>query len=375
MSNSKQILPGSTIGVLGDGQLGRMLAITAARMGYHVAILGPVGRNSPAGEVSKHAWSWGENPTKVPLVTLQKFVEVCDVITYEWENVPVRLIERLQELGAVCLPDVSILKIAQDRRLEKQLFTDCGLEIAPYSNIEDQDDLKAFLQEPAPTYPRRLKACHGGYDGKGQVLVTSAGDLLEAFASLQSRTEIVSCILEEVVDFDYELSVIVARNQSDKSVWYPPVRNLHEDGILRVTSYDQYSVLSIERGIESKAVEAALDIAKKLDLVGLLAVEMFVTQGGEVLINEIASRPHNSGHWTIEGCSISQFEMHIRAICNLQLWTPQPLFQSVNMFNLFGETSNEIAIALNTPNTAVHLYGKEEVRPDRKMGHITRWSR
>jgi 5-(carboxyamino)imidazole ribonucleotide synthase len=364
MSAISKVLPHTfTPGILGDGQLGRMLAFAAANLGYKVAIIGPMGPGSPAGLVSEYAYCWGDisNEESADMASIEKFAHVSDVIILEWENVPIWMIEKFVAMGKVVCPAANVLEVAQDRIKEKKLARQLKIPTVAFGAVMDSGMLKK------PITSTILKTCRGGYDGKGQVRVELGDSLEEAWKQIQGKsTETIPCILESVAGIDYETSVIVGRDAEGEMVCFPLTKNDHEDCILRNTVYEKGAIPEI---VEAKASLYACTLAEHLGVVGLLAVEFFVTKKGEVLFNEMAPRPHNSGHWTIEGCDISQFEMYIFIACGLPMCMPEPSFNRVTMKNYIGELPN-MSEELDE-GKSVHLYGKEEVRKGRKMGHVT----
>jgi 5-(carboxyamino)imidazole ribonucleotide synthase len=353
------ILPGSTIGILGAGQLGKMTAMAAARLGYETVVWAP--HREPAFDVASQIVQAGYDDTKA----FADFVAMTDVITIEWENIPVELLEALAVHRPV-RPSHKVLEVTQDRWHEKELFRKLDLNFArtirvnPERNGSDRVwGLEAF------NYPAILKTRRDGYDGKGQVLVAFPAEVLEeASTTLAGK----SCVLEEVIDFVAEGSVIVARNPSGDSYASPVLENTHQDGILRETRWPPRSKFLIGSGLGDRARKIALDIAEALELEGVLAVEFFFTEE-EIYVNELAPRPHNSGHGTIEAFKTSQFEQHVRAICNLPLGLMVPHSRFV-MRNLIGHDIDKMAELLTIP-TSLHIYNKGDVREGRKMGHYT----
>lgn len=273
------------------------------------------------------------------------------------------MITLMESWGLTCLPGPEVLKIAQDRLFEKQCFEACGLPVAPYVQLDTFWDIPNAAK---CSFPALLKTRRGGYDGKGQVEVASFEDLSKAFQSLQTegRPE-VACLLEQKIPFAYEVSVLVVQNMRGDCVTYPVVVNEHEGNILRRTIYRSDIV---PPRVAEKARQAAVKIAKRLGSIGVLGVEMFVTVDGDLIVNEVATRPHNSGHWTQDGCDESQFAMHIRAICNWPLHTPRVLCSEAIMTNYLGDEVEQAARDAEKQGTFVHLYGKEP-RPGRKVGH------
>jgi 5-(carboxyamino)imidazole ribonucleotide synthase len=350
--------PGSTIGILGGGQLGRMTAMAAARLGYHTHIFCS-DAHEPAIEVAQQATIAAFDDA----AALTRFAAAVDVITLEWENVPVATLELLARLKPVH-PKPAILAIAQDRIQEKTFARQQGIGTADFLAVNSAAELAAALQTIQP--PCILKSTRLGYDGKGQVKIMPGMAAADAWQQMGSSAG----ILEAIVDFDCEVSVIVARRGDGQSQTYPVVRNRHHNGILAETNCPAM----VTSEIEQEALALATRIADRLELVGLLAVEMFVLKtpnaaGQRVLLNEIAPRPHNSGHWTMDACACSQFEQLVRAVCGLPLGDTTPHSRS-RMRNLLGEDVTQWADLLAKPQTCLHLYGKGEARAGRKMGHV-----
>jgi 5-(carboxyamino)imidazole ribonucleotide synthase len=342
--------PGATIGIVGGGQLGRMSAMAAARLGFCCHIFTPEA-GSPASQVS--------GSTTVAEYTdndaLTRFAAAVDVITFEFENLPAASLDLLASLKPVH-PGAKILRISQDRLLEKKFLNDIGIATAPWTAIQTAADIS--------TLPGILKTTRLGYDGKGQALVRTPAEAQAAFEALNPKP----LVLEGLVDFHSEISVIVARNQSGAMASFDPVENRHKNHILDVT----LAPAPLPLDVLAEATRLARHIAESLNLIGLLAVEMFVTSTGTLLVNEIAPRPHNSGHWTLDACPASQFEMHIRAVAGLPL-PPAARHSDAVMKNLVGPRDMEAWPAiLATPGLIPHHYGKSEAREGRKMAHFTR---
>jgi len=349
------IAPGATIGILGGGQLGRMTALAAAQLGYRCHVFCPE-KDSPAKQVAAIATT----AKYTDKAALRRFAKSVDVATFEFENVELaaaRLLAKLKKLR----PGPNALAVAQDRLKEKNFLRGIGIETAPYRGVESVAGLAAALAEIGPR--AILKTVRFGYDGKGQMAIEPGGNP----AILWKRFGAKSGILEGRVDFACEVSVIVARGLDGKVVGYAPVENRHRDGILDTT----VAPARIPAAVAREATRIAVLAAKKLNVVGLLAVEMFVTKAGAVLVNELAPRPHNSGHWTIDACVTSQFEQLVRAICGLPLGSPERHSDAV-MKNLIGDEVNGWKHALADPAAKLHLYGKGKPVPGRKMGHVTR---
>jgi 5-(carboxyamino)imidazole ribonucleotide synthase len=346
--------PGSTIGILGGGQLGRMTAMAAARLGYRCHILAPEAK-SPAADVAA-AFT---NAPYEDEAALAAFVAAVDVVTLEFENVPVAAVERLARQVPV-RPGAEVLRVTQDRLAEKDFVRGLGIPVTGYARVESPADLTAAR---ALLGPGVLKTTRLGYDGKGQLRVTPDTDPAEAFARLGQPV----LIHEAWVDFAMELSVVTARGPQGQQASYVPVENRHRHHILDVT----IAPAPIAPELAAEAVAMAERIAGALELEGLLAVELFLTPDGRLLVNELAPRPHNSGHWTIDACAVSQFEQQVRAVCGLPLGDPAR-FADARMENLIGHDVDRWPQLLAEPGARLHLYGKRETRPGRKMGHVTR---
>ncbi|MBU1359025.1 MAG: 5-(carboxyamino)imidazole ribonucleotide synthase [Gammaproteobacteria bacterium] len=360
------VLPGATLGVMGGGQLGRMFVHAAQRMGYFTAVLDP-DAESPAGRVSHHHI----HADYTDVDALARLAGLADAITTEFENVPATALEHLAVARPVA-PSSAAVAIAQDRIREKAHFTSCGVGCAPYAVIETAEQLAAV---PDNLLPGILKTARLGYDGKGQRRVSSRAELAAAWADSGE----VPCVLEQLVALDFECSVIVARGANGLIVHFPAQRNVHREGILAVTEvHDQ----NMPADIMQAAVAAAESIAKGLDYVGVLCVEFFVLADGRLVVNEMAPRPHNSGHWTLDACDVSQFELQVRTMAGLPLNPPRQHSPAL-MLNLMGDLwfAGDAANAgpaeppwvdvLALPGTHLHLYGKTEPRAGRKMGHLT----
>ncbi len=345
------IAPGATIGVLGGGQLGRMFALAAARFGYRVHVYAPE-TDTPTEQVCAAATHAGYDD----MAMLKAFAAACDVVTYEFENVPVLAAEIIAATTPV-RPAPDWLRVAQDRRREKAFIQAAGATVATYKVIEVKEDL---VQAGLP-FPGILKTAQSGYDGKGQVRVADAAALAAAWESLHH----VPCVLEAVVPFEREISVIVARGEDGAVRCFPPVENKHENHILAET----IAPAPIGGNVAAEAVALAECIARHGGLAGLLAVEMFVLADGSILVNELAPRPHNSGHWSMDACQTDQFEQAVRAVCGLPLGGTE-ILAPARMRNLLGDAVNDWASYLTDATAHLHLYGKGAARPGRKMGHV-----
>ena len=349
--------PGSVIGILGGGQLGRMTAMAAARLGYRCHIYCDE-QDSPASHVAAKTIvaSYGD------VAALKAFAATVDVVTYEFENIPedtAAILEAIKPLR----PNRRCLAISQDRLKEKAFVNEAGVATAPYRRAANVAELAQAVHELGR--PAVLKTATLGYDGKGQVMIGANTDLGEAWKAMGGQLG----VLEGFVEFEREISVIVARDLQGHWQAFDPVENRHVHHILDTT----IAPAPINQELSYKAMATACHIAEAMDLVGLLAVEMFVTRQGTLLVNELAPRPHNSGHWTIDACITSQFEQYVRAICGLPLGSPQRHSDAV-MKNLLGEDALRWREILSEPGAKLHLYGKDEPRPGRKMGHVTRLS-
>jgi len=356
--NIPQLRPGATIGILGGGQLGRMLAMAAARLGLHCHIYCP-DKESPAFDVVRRISQaeYGDGNA------LAKFADAVDVITYEFENVPVETAGFLARRRPVW-PDPNVLATTQDRLSEKQFVTSLGFQTAAFAEINNAEDLTRALEKIGR--PSVLKTRRFGYDGKGQTKIVAATDPALAFSEVGAEPS----ILEAFVPFEREISVIAARGHDGRIASFDVTENEHGDHILRRSLVPA----AVNVAVAAEARRIAERIADALKYVGVLAVEMFVVPNGaghKVLVNEIAPRVHNSGHWTIDGASVSQFEQHIRAVAGWPLAEPVRRGR-IEMFNLIGAEAEDYAKWLVTPGASVHLYGKSVWRPGRKMGHVTR---
>jgi 5-(carboxyamino)imidazole ribonucleotide synthase len=355
------LLPGGTLGIVGGGQLGRMTAMAARTLGYRVEVLDPDPR-APAAPVADHHHVAALDDREAALA----FARRCDVITLEWENADADLLDELKAVTPVH-PDPAVLRVAQHRLREKERARDLGLRTAPFARVRSDAELSRALERIGT--PALLKTSTGGYDGRGQAPIRSASEAPEAFTALEGGER--ELILEGWVEFEAELSVVVARAGSGEMRSYPPVQNTHRDGILDST----LSPAPVPGEIAAEAVRISEALAEALEVVGVLAVELFLDPEGRLFVNEIAPRPHNSGHWTLEGCAVSQFEQLVRAVCGLPLGSTEPLSPTA-MVNLLGEhLENADAAAyrraLADPAAVLHLYGKAVGRRGRKMGHLT----
>ena len=356
------IPPGSTIGILGGGQLGRMLAMAAKRLGYRTHAYCP-DKDSPAFDVCTHHTVAGYDDQNA----LAVFAQAVDVITYEFENIPV---EPLKAIGDKIRPSLSVLETSQHRLKEKTAVNKLGIKTAPFASVHNQTELDAAILKIG--LPAVLKTATMGYDGKGQRKIKERHPERGEAESKDlrfldfARDDGKEYILEAFIPFSMEISVIVARGADGKMASYCPVRNTHKNHIL----FETIAPAPISPALSQKAEAIAKKIAEGLDLVGLMAVEMFVTGNDDLLVNELAPRPHNSGHWTIDAAVTSQFEQTVRAICGLPLGDTSRLCDA-RMLNLIGDEANDWQKYVAMPNAKLHLYGKKESRPGRKMGHVT----
>jgi 5-(carboxyamino)imidazole ribonucleotide synthase len=347
------IPPGSTIGILGGGQLGRMLAIAAANLGYRTHVYAP-GTSGPASEVAAR-WTHGAFEDAA---ALEAFASQVDVITYEFENVEVGALRHVPGIR----PGVPALEVAQDRLAEKSFVQTLGGRTAPFRAVDSFDDLKAALAEIGA--PAILKTRRFGYDGKGQARIPDAALARQAW----SRIDAQPAVLEGFVEFEAEFSILLARGIEGQIVRWDAPTNGHRDGILDISTVPATGIVLAQ---VEEAAALASRIAAELNYVGVLACEFFASADGPVF-NEMAPRVHNSGHWTIEGAVTSQFENHIRAICGLPLGSTALTGRGAEMRNLIGSDADEWPQILADPAAHLHLYGKHETKPGRKMGHVTR---
>lgn len=346
--------PVETVGILGGGQLGRMLAVAASRLGLRTHVYAP-DTDPIAAQVANAVTRASYEDADA----LTEFAGSADVVTYEFENVPAEALDRL-ESGRKLLPRRNALTISQDRLVEKSFLNDAGLTTAPYANVEtDSDVIEAAAGVGAPSI---MKTRRLGYDGKGQVPLHRPEDAAAGWAELGK----VPCIVEGLVAYRCEISVIAARSQRGEVVCFEPGENVHRDGILRTTRVPA----SISEAERAEALRAATTILESLDYVGVMGIELFVTPEG-LAVNEIAPRVHNSGHWTQNGCAIDQFEQHIRSVAGWPLGDGSR-HSDVEMTNLIGDDVLKVGELARDPRLALHVYGKADARPGRKMGHVNR---
>ena len=350
---------GDALGVIGGGQLGRYFVQAAQALGFRTVVLEP-DQLSPAGAVADHHIVAAYDDSDA----LTELADLCSAVTVEFENPPVATLEFLAE-RIIVRPSPNAVAIAQDRRREKQFCVDNRIQVAPFAVIENLDDVGAIADRAGELFPAILKTARMGYDGKGQQRLANYTELRGAFTVLGN----VPCVLEKVVPLDDELSVIVARGVDGEVVTYEPTRNLHVDGVLDVSSAP-----IANSQVTEQAHKVALRLAEALDYVGVLGVEFFVS-GGELLVNEMAPRPHNSGHWTLDAAQTSQFEQQVRALVGMPLGSTAMTHPAVVMLNLLGDRwahgDPNFALAASDSSANLHLYGKSEAKPGRKMGHLT----
>ena len=351
------ILPNATLGVLGGGQLGRMFTLAAYSMGYRVVVLDP-DPHSPAGLIADQHIKANYRDH----AALQMLGDECAAVTTEFENVPAESMEYLEKFCAV-RPNAEAVRIAQDRIREKTFVQDHGLATAAFAAIYEDADIVAAIE--TLTAPLLMKTASLGYDGKGQVQVNTLAEARSAFEQLGNA----ACVLEEMVDLEREISVILARSINGQTSVYPVGENRHVNGILDTTIVPA----TLDATLGEQAIDMATRLADSMDYCGILAVEFFCTRQGDLLINELATRPHNSGHYTVDACTTSQFEQQVRMMCGLPPADTQML-SPVVMTNLLGDIwkdgEPDWQQVLNEPQAHLHLYGKKEARPGRKMGHI-----
>ncbi len=351
---SEMLAPGATIGILGGGQLGRMLSIAAARLGFTTHIFEP-GANPPAGQVADRVTTAAYDDADA----LAAFAASVDVITYEFENIPTHALDLLESHRPI-RPGREALRVSQDRLTEKTFLQGLGLKTAPFANITDLESLQAAMDEIGT--PAILKTRRFGYDGKGQARLRAPEDAETALADMAGSPS----ILEGFVDFSHEASVIAARGLDGQVACFDPGENVHRDGILHTTTIPA----RLSPAQRTDAILLAANILNALDYVGVMGVELFVTPEG-LIVNEIAPRVHNSGHWTQNGCAVDQFEQHIRAVSGWPLGDGQR-HSDVVMENLIGHDMDRVPELARERDVALHLYGKAEVKAGRKMAHFNR---
>jgi 5-(carboxyamino)imidazole ribonucleotide synthase len=358
MSTPFPLPPGSTVGIVGGGQLGRMLALAAARLGFRTAVLAREA-GSPAGQVAalEIVGPYDDEASVLALAAL------CDVLTFEFENIPAEVMAALEAKGASLAPPSQALAISQDRVTEKTFLNAHGLPTTAFLDVQSEADIIAALEHLGA--PALLKSRRGGYDGKGQAWVRSAADAAPALAAIGRRP----AILEANAIFVRELSVIAARGRDGALAVYPLVENHHENGVLRRSLAP--AIASAQT--RADAVRYARTLLGALSYVGVLGLELFELEDGRLLVNEFAPRVHNSGHWTLDGCEVDQFEQHIRAVAGWPLGPTAPLART-EMLNLLSDEAEDWAALAADPSARVWLYGKRGSAPGRKMGHVNRLS-
>ncbi|WP_062052252.1 5-(carboxyamino)imidazole ribonucleotide synthase [Bacillus sp. JCM 19034] len=353
---SRIIKPGQTIGIIGGGQLGRMMAIAAKQMGYRIAVLEP-SPDSPCGQVADYVIEAAYDDRQAA----KELAKISDVITYEFENIDSETATWLTE-EADFPQGANVLRFTQHRLLEKETIQSVGIPVAPFYAVHSIEDVENAANEIG--FPAVLKTCRGGYDGKGQRVVKDISQLAEAAKELLEQSE---CVLEAWIPFQLELSVIVTRSRNGETAVFPVAENEHKENIL----HRSYVPARVKDEVIEEAKRIALTLVTELDVVGTLAVELFMLEDGRLYVNELAPRPHNSGHYSIEACVTSQFEQHVRAVCGLPLGSTD-LLRTVIMENILGEHVEPIMNQLlNLHDVKLHLYGKSEVKAKRKMGHLT----
>jgi 5-(carboxyamino)imidazole ribonucleotide synthase len=353
--SNKVILPGQTIGIIGGGQLGRMMALAAKPMGYRIAVLDP-DIDSPCGQIADYTIIGAYDD----LNAIKDLAKVSDVITYEFENIDSNALAWLFEHANVP-QGTSLLEISQDRMKEKDAIQSAGVQVAPYAVIANIQDIYDNMKRLG--FPAVLKTSRGGYDGKGQYVIRNEQDIEEAAELLLHG----SCVIEKWIPFKTEISVILTGNSNGEISVFPVAENIHIDNILHQTIVPA----RISQEAEKKAIQYAKQLAEAFRLVGTLAVEMFLTEDDKIYINELAPRPHNSGHFTIEACETSQFEQHIRAVCQLPLGSTQLLKPAI-MVNILGEHQSRVLDKWSlVTDWKIHFYGKRDPKLKRKMGHVT----
>ena len=357
------LLPPATIGILGGGQLGRMLGFAARAMGYRIVVLDP-DPDCPSAAIADQMIVGAYDD----VAAARKIAVLANVVTYELEHVAASVVEAIAEMTPV-RPGIEPLRVTQDRLAERRFVERAGIAVAPWRAVASTEALAAAASDLGT--PLRLKATTGGYDGRSQVRVAGAGDVGTAMVDL-GRPVGTTLLAERELDFEAELSVIVARGLDGQTQIFPPARNLHDAGIL----VQSVAPAGLPAGVLREAVAIGLNLAAAMDLVGTLTVELFLLRDGSLVVNELAPRVHNSGHWTIEGAAISQFEQHVRAITGLPLGATDVL-RPTAMVNLLGTGEARDAelvgvdAALALPETHLHLYDKRQVFERRKMGHVT----
>ncbi len=353
---AKELLRGAKIGILGGGQLGRMLALAGAELGFDIYVYEPEA-DCPAGRVSAHVVTapWDD------LDALGDFADGVDVVTFEFENVPAASLAHVAAIAPI-RPGIKSLELTQDRLVEKQFINNLGLATAAFAPINSVEALAHAVTQLGPQ--GILKTRRFGYDGKGQIRINAATDLADAWNMIKGQ----EWIVEGLVDFDYEVSIVLARGLDGKVAWFDATQNVHVGGILHTSTVPS----SLSANLAQTALEQAIIIATALDHVGVLAVEFFVTKSGDLIINEIAPRVHNSGHWTQDGCTACQFQQHMRAVAGWPLGDPTRHAPRIEMTNLIGDDVLLWKGLASETGAFLHLYGKRDAREGRKMGHVNR---
>jgi 5-(carboxyamino)imidazole ribonucleotide synthase len=359
------IEPGSVLGVLGGGQLGAMFILAARRLGYHGAVWDP-DPEAPAHRIATHSFPVSFNDQH----SMARFADLVSAVTYEWENVPAELCRTLEQRKPV-RPSSAVLRVIQDRLEQKGFLASNGFPVPPFAGLITPDQLAVTVRQIG--YPALCKTATAGYDGKGQWRILQESDCLEVERALaESARPGMRWIVESLVPFERELSILVVRGADGQSCVYPLAENEHEDGILRITKVPA----SGSSVLAERAAALGHQVVDRLEGVGVFCLELFQLSNGELLINEIAPRPHNSGHYTLDACSVSQFEQQVRIICGMPLGEVRLLSPAV-MVNLIGDDAATLMkgagyrTLLETPGAVTHLYGKRAIRPRRKMGHVT----
>ena len=353
--NNKIIFPGQTIGIIGGGQLGRMMTLAAKEAGFRIAVLDP-GADSPCAQIADEVITAAFEDREA----LGRLAAISDVITYEFENIDYEALKELNE-KAYIPQGAELIRITQDRIAEKEALVYGGVKVAPYEVIFEKKEMSAKAEKLG--WPVVMKTARGGYDGKGQVVLYDGTDIENSRGTACSG----ACVMEKWMSFDKEVSVVVTRNPSGEMTVFPAVENIHRDNILHQT----IAPARITEADNENAVTIAKRVAETLDMIGTLAVEMFLTKEGGIYVNELAPRPHNSGHFSIEACETSQFAQHIRAVCNWPLKSTAIIKPAV-MVNILGEHVEAVIGQIpHKRNWSIHLYGKDEAKVKRKMGHVT----
>lgn len=364
MKSNKQSAIEKRIGIVGGGQLGKMMILEAKRLGYYIAVLDPA-KDCPASSICDYQVVSAFDDPK----GYHELAKHTDVITYEFEHINAAVLETLEEEGHTIYPSVKALKTIQNKYLQKTALEKEKIPIPRFSKVATTDDIRKMGKSENLGYPLMLKATTGGYDGKGNALIRTEADVETAYRELGSGK--VELMVEEFIDFEKEISIIACRGIEGERAVYPVAENTHANSILDTTTVPA----KIDKSIDKKAAKIADDVMSVFEGVGTFCVEMFVSKTGEVYVNEVAPRPHNSGHYTIEACFADQFENHIRAIVGLP-FGDTCLINPVVMVNLLGQSDGKTELAgleeaYENPNVRVHLYGKSESKIDRKMGHYT----